>query len=186
MKLMIPDAPLSIRRLLIGGEASVQGWEVLNADPALPVDHICNANDLSQFPDGTFAEIYASHVLEHLDYMGELQNALKEWRRILISGGTLYVAVPDLDVLADLFRDKTALTEQERFIVMQMIFGGHQSKYDYHLVGLNMEFLGRFLQWAGFVDIRRVAKFGLFDDTSSMLYKGRLISLNMIARKAGA
>jgi predicted SAM-dependent methyltransferase len=171
------------RRLHIGGEAKSEGWEVLNANPAPHVDHVCNANDLSQFADGTFTEIYASHVVEHLDYSGELQATLKEWNRVLVPGGKVSISVPDLDVLAKLMLDKEGLTAEERYTVMRMIFGGHVDKYDYHVVGLNEEFLTGFLELAGYVKMRRVREFGLFNDTSSMAFKGVHISLNMIAEK---
>jgi len=46
----------------------VDDWEILNANPAPNVDHVCNANDLSQFSDDVFHEIYASHIVEHLDW----------------------------------------------------------------------------------------------------------------------
>ena len=98
-------------------------------------------------------------------------------------GGTLYVSVPDLDVLARLFVDRARLSFQDRFMVMRMIFGGHTDKYDYHLVGLNEEFLTDVLRAAGFVGSRKVADFGLFRDTSSMAFKGVAISLNMICSK---
>ena len=67
---------------------------------------------------------------------------------------------------------------------MRMIFGGHIDKYDYHLVGLNEEFLRSYLHSAGFVGIRRVSGFGLFNDTSSMTLKAIPISLNMVAMKS--
>jgi hypothetical protein len=69
-------------------------------------------------------------------------------------------------------------------MVMRMIFGGHIDRYDYHLVGLNQEFLTGYLNAAGFIGIRRIADFGLFDDTSSMEFKGIPISLNIMATKA--
>ena len=68
---------------------------------------------------------------------------------------------------------------------MRMIFGGHIDKYDYHLVGLNEEFLGHFLRLAGFPHVDRVARFGMFNDTSDMQLRGVPISLNVIATKAG-
>ena len=171
------------RRLHIGGKANVPGWEILDAIPAPYVEHVCNANDLSQFADGTFTEIYASHVVEHLDYNGELQRTLKEWNRTLIPGGRLLVSVPDLDVLAKMILDKEKLDEGEPFLVMRMVFGGHVDKHDYHVVGLNAEFLIKFLQDAGYVNIRKVTAFGLFNDTSSMIFKGVPISLNAVAEK---
>lgn len=174
------------RKLHIGGKVKADGWEVLNAVPGPFVDHVCNANDLSRFSDGTFAEIYASHIVEHLDYKNELLDTLKEWNRILVPGGRIYISVPDLDVLAELILDKKSLDTRDRFFIMRMIFGGHMDEYDYHLVGLNEEFLTIFLNDSGYVNIRRVKEFGLFEDTSSMEIKGTLISLNLIAEKPGA
>jgi predicted SAM-dependent methyltransferase len=171
------------RRLHVGGTAKCEGWEVLNANPAPYVDHVCNANDLSRFENDTFAQLYASHVVEHLDYKDELLATLVEWNRVLVPGGTLLVSVPDLDTLASLLLQKDRLSVDERFFVMRMIFGGHVDKHDYHAVGLNQDFLASFLGSAGYVNIRRVQNFGLFVDTSSMVFKGVAISLNMIAEK---
>jgi predicted SAM-dependent methyltransferase len=148
--------------------------------PAPNVDHVSNAGCLQGFADHTFSQIYASHVLEHFDYTGELLAALKEWKRVLMPGGTLYVSVPDLDVLAGLFLDRDRLSFQERFLVMRMIFGGHIDKYDYHLVGLNEEFLTDVLRAAGFTEMQKVASFGLFDDTSSQTLNGVPISVNIV------
>ena len=172
------------RKLHIGGKTRTEGWEVLDANPAPHVDHVCNAVDLSQFADNTFAQIYASHVVEHLDYIGELQDTLKEWNRVLTPGGIIFISVPDLEILAALILDKPRLTIGERFFVMRMIFGGHVDKYDYHVTGLTEEFLTDILQICGYVSIRKVQEFGLFNDSSSMLYKGVPISLNMIAEKS--
>jgi predicted SAM-dependent methyltransferase len=66
---------------------------------------------------------------------------------------------------------------------MRMIFGGHVDKYDYHVIGLNEDFLAAFLRESGFVNIRKVPELCLFHDTSAMLFKGVAISLNMIAEK---
>jgi hypothetical protein len=66
---------------------------------------------------------------------------------------------------------------------MRMIFGGHTDKYDYHVVGLNQNFLKSFLANAGFTNIQKVHQFSFFSDTSSQLFKGVPISLNMIAEK---
>jgi predicted SAM-dependent methyltransferase len=173
------------RKLHIGGQVRAAGWEVLNANPGAIVDHIANANDLSFFPDNTFERIYASHVVEHFDYKDELSAALTEWHRVLLPAGILYVSVPDLDTLARLFIDRQSLSREDRYLVMRMIFGGHIDKYDYHLVGLNEEFLGYFLRLAGFPHVDRVERFGMFNDTSDIQVRGVPISLNVIATKAG-
>ena len=172
------------RKLHIGGKVRADGWEVLDALPGPHVDHVCNARDLSRFEDGAFQALYASHVVEHFDYKDELQAALTEWARVLKPGGKLYVSVPDLDVLAGLLLDKERLGVEDRFMVMRMIFGGHMDEYDYHVAGLNEEFLTVFLRTAGFVNITRVEDFGLFQDTSCMRFKGTPISLNLTALRA--
>src|SRR5271156_6793088 len=163
------------RKLHIGGQVKAAGWEVLDANPGPIVDHVANARDLSFFPDQTFERIYASHVVEHFDYNGELLATLTEWHRVLVPAGILYVSVPDLDILARLFLDRQSLSFEDRFLVMRMIFGGHIDKYDYHLVGLNEEFLASYMHAAGFTNMRRVADFGLFRDTSCMEMKGTRI-----------
>jgi len=171
------------RKLHIGGQVRVAGWEVLNALPGPHVDHLGNARDLSAFADNTFSEIYASHVVEHLDYKDELVATLKEWHRVVVPGGRVLISVPDMDVLAQLFLLKDQLDIPARFHVMRMMFGGHTDRYDYHVVGLNEDFLTEFLELAGFDNIRRVEKFGLFDDTSGLDFGGVPISLNVIADK---
>jgi predicted SAM-dependent methyltransferase len=172
------------RKLHIGGQVRTPGWEVLDANPGPCVDHIGNASDLHDFEDNSFVQIYASHVVEHFDYQNQLIETLKEWCRVLAPAGTLCVSVPDLDTLARLFLDRSLLSVQDRFLVMRMIFGGHIDKYDYHLVGLNEEFLTSYLQAGGFTGIRRVPSFGLFQDTSCLELKNIPISLNIIAMKA--
>ncbi|MFO1190006.1 MAG: SEC-C metal-binding domain-containing protein [Alphaproteobacteria bacterium] len=179
------DKDKAPRRLHIGGTIRVAGWEVFNALAGDHVDHVGNANDLSRFADNTFADVYASHVLEHFDYRDELLRTLLEWRRVLIAGGRLHISVPDLEILSRLLVDK-ALTGQERFHVMRMIFGGHVDRYDYHQVGLTEEFLTDFLRAADFGAIRRVPELGFFNDTSRIVFRGTLISLNMIAEKPAA
>lgn len=171
------------RRLHIGGKSAHPDWEIINAVAGPNVDHLGNAGDLSRFDDGTFFELYASHVLEHFDYAKELGEALKEWHRVLRPGGRLYISVPDLDILARLFLEKDRLDFSQRILVMRMMFGGQVDEYDYHKVGLNFEILGHFLHQAGYIGIRRVEEFGIFDDTSSYRPFGELISLNVYADK---
>jgi predicted SAM-dependent methyltransferase len=171
------------RKLIIGGTQKAPGWEVLNIIPGPHVDHVCNAINLSQFPDNTFSALYASHVLEHFDFQKELLPVLKEWHRVLNPGGSIYISVPDLEVLAQLFLLKDQLTIQERLFVMAMIFGAHVNDYDFHFTGFDQDFLVGFMHEAGFINMRRVNSFGFFHDTSVMLFKGVPISLNMVAEK---
>jgi len=93
------------RKLHIGGQVRTPGWEVLDVNPGPCVDHVCNASDLRAFANESVEQIYASHVLEHFDYRDQLVPTLKEWHRVLVPGGCLFVSVPDLDILARLVTD---------------------------------------------------------------------------------
>jgi hypothetical protein len=76
--------PLNVpRRLHIGGQVRMRGWEVLDANPGPCVDHVANASNLRGFEDNSFEQIYASHVVEHFDYRDQLVETLKEWCRVL-------------------------------------------------------------------------------------------------------
>lgn len=170
------------RRLHIGGTKRMRGWEIFNIAPGEGVDHVGNAKDLSRFPDRTFSELYASHVLEHFSYRNELGIVLSEWHRVLKDGGRVRISVPDLEVLSAMFLDRE-LSSDERYFVMRMIFGGQVNPYDVHHTGFSRAFLVHWLRKAGFADIRRVKRFGLFVDNSSKVRNGKPISLNLIAVK---
>ncbi len=171
------------RRLHIGGKQVKPGWEILNIMPGPHVDHVADANDLSIFEDETFDEIYASHILEHLDHNGEIIETLKEWNRVLKTEGRLYVSVPDFDVLAGMFLDKESYTEEERYKIMRMIFGGHVNEYDYHKIGFDLDIMAGYLTCAGFTKLQRVERFGIFNDASDIRIHDRLISLSVIVFK---
>ena len=170
------------RKLHIGGKVRMPGWEVINANPGPVVDHVGNAVDLSRFEDGTFSALYASHVLEHYDYACSLKPALAEWKRVLQPGGMIYISVPDMDILCKLFLSKS-LTANDRFMVMRMMFGGHIDSYDYHYTGLNEEFMHFYFNQTGFENAQRVTGFGIFNDTSNLVFSGTPISLNMTAQR---
>jgi predicted SAM-dependent methyltransferase len=169
-------------KLHIGGQEKREGWAILDALPGPDVDYVGNCNDLSFLDDNSCSEVYASHVLEHLGYNGELQNTLKGIHRVLKPGGRLRASVPDLDVLCRIFVHPS-LDEAGRFHIMRMMFGGRTTEFDVHYAGLNFEILGRFLHEAGFRDIRRLAAFGLFEDASIIKFGDTPISLNIVARK---
>jgi FkbM family methyltransferase len=170
------------KRLHIGGRLRKEGWTNLNALPGDAVDVLGDVRDLSGFQDGEFDMVYASHVMEHLSYMDVLSNVLSEIARITKPGGRFFVSVPDLKTLVGLFSYAEA-TDDDRFRIMRMMYGGQIDAYDFHFVGLWDSYLGTLLGRAGFRDVYRVENFGLFDDTSSLSYREVPISLNMVAVK---
>lgn len=169
-------------RLHIGGDTPKPGWKIFNIQPGEHVDFVGNCIDLSQFQSGTVEAIYASHVLEHLGYLEELPQAIKEFRRVLRNDRRLRISVPDLEALCRLFLDPR-LDMAMRFHVMRIMFGGQSDPHDFHKVGLTEEFLTDYLTVAGFRNIERVAGFDLFDDTSSLSLGGVPVSVNLQAVK---
>lgn len=180
MKSVLKDA--SGRRLHIGGTKRLSGWEVFNIVPGGHVDHVGDAKDLTIFGDNSFAEIYASHILEHFGYVTHLNPLLKEWCRVLLPGGRLRISVPDLEVLSEILLDKS-IGFKERFMAMRMMFGGQSNQFDFHHVGFTFEILSLYLTSNGFHKIRQVQSFGVFTDNSDKILAGRRISLNVEAYK---
>ena len=168
-------------KLHIGGKDKKEGWKILNIQKNDNVDFIGSISDLSQFEDESVEEIYASHVVEHIDQKN-IKNTLKGIHKVLKKGGKFYISVPDMDILCRIFIEKTA-PPKVKFHVMRMIFGGQIDEFDYHYFGWNYQFLNSFLVEAGFEKNERVKTFDIFDDTSSYAPYGPLISLNVIAYK---
>jgi predicted SAM-dependent methyltransferase len=169
-------------RLHIGGTEPKVGWKILNIQPGAHVDFVGSCVSLAQFAEGSVAQIYASHVYEHLSHRDELPSALKEAHRVLMLGGLLQISVPDLAAITTMMLEPKR-TVQEQYTLMRHIFGGQADDHDFHKVGLTGPMLRAFLHMAGFEDVERVAPFGLFNDWSGVQRFGRLISLNMQARK---
>ena len=69
-------------KINIGGESKKEGWKILNVQKKPDVDFIGNINNLDQFENECCEEIYASHVIEHIDQKTVL-NTLKGINRIL-------------------------------------------------------------------------------------------------------
>ena len=67
-------------------------------------DHLDHTSitDLSQFSDNSIDLIYASHVIEYFDQK-EVIPLLKEWYRVLKKGAILRLAVPNFEIIAELF-----------------------------------------------------------------------------------
>ena len=168
-------------KINIGGETKKEGWINYNVQKKPNVDIVGNINDLSQFKNESIEEIYASHIIEHVDQKS-IKNTFKDIFRILKKEGKFYVSVPDMDVLCHFFVSPLA-NKKIKFHTMRMIFGGQVDNFDYHYFGWNYEFMNDYLLEAGFFEIRKVDSFGLFEDTSDYKPYGFPISLNVVAIK---
>jgi len=169
-------------KLHIGGKEIKEGWSILNIQKNDGVDFIGDISDLSQFEDNSIDEIYASHVVEHINQKN-IKKTLSGIHRVLTTNGKFYISVPDMDVLCRIFISKEAPTKV-KFHVMRMMFGGQIDEFDFHYFGWNLQFLKDYLSSAGFKKIEKVKFFSIFNDTSNYApYNEVPISLNIIAYK---
>ena len=168
-------------KLHIGGKQIKDNWKILNIQKNEGVDFVGSITDLSQFDNDSIEEIYASHVVEHVDQKN-IKKTLEGIYRVLKNDGKFYISVPDLDVLCRIFIDSKA-PPKVKFHVMRMMFGGQSDEFDYHYFGWNYQFLNSYLIEAGFQKNERVKSFNLFNDTSDYAPYGSPISLNVIAYK---
>lgn len=172
-------------KLHIGGKERNADWKILDIEDRPEVDFLGDASNLSQFAEGSVEAIYASHVLEHFYYglNSELLNVLKEWKRVLKTGGQLLISVPDMQKLCWLYLNPSC-TPADRYQLMRIMFGGQTNQYDVHKVGFDIDILAMYLIEAGFEDINTTSEFGIFQkDCSSLRIMNTLISLNVVAKK---
>ncbi len=89
-------APL---RLNVGsGRVRFPGW--VNIDLALGADLLLDVTKGLPFDENSVDLIYNEHFLEHLT-IEDAERVLKDCRRCLKKGGTLRIAMPDLDALVE-------------------------------------------------------------------------------------
>ena len=187
----IPEAILSRDPLLIniGALRRTADWVSVNSQMSSQfglsdqIDVVRRMHNLYGFPNESVSVIYSSHTLEHGSFGdGELEDTLKEWRRVLNPAGLLLLSVPDLPTLSQMYLDPT-LSFSQHWMITKMMYGAQMDAADYHKIGFDLDTLTYFLSQAGFCQVERVKSFNLpFQDTSDMVYAGYFISLNVAAR----
>ena len=166
-------------KLLLGGrDHRIEGFTNIDVHNGALVDIQSDISDLSQFKDGSVDEIYASHCLEHFSHVRTVE-VLKEWNRVLCSGGLIYISVPDIDVVFNQFK-RDGLSDWVRNI----LWGDQEYKEAFHYTGFNFPTLADKLFQAGFSDVKRITKmpYGL-RDCSTLVIGNNHISVNVIGVK---
>jgi ubiquinone/menaquinone biosynthesis C-methylase UbiE len=140
--------------------------------------------------DNTVSLIYASHVLEHFGRYA-YKDVLKEWFRVLQSGGILRLSVPDFAVCAAIYYEKGL--EDGLSGLVGLIIGGQRNEHDFHKMIFDEEYLSSDLLAIGFSEVRRwdwrsTEHTGVDDYSQAYLphlhkENGRLMSLNIEAVK---
>jgi len=149
-------------RLHLGsGDRLKSGWVNVDIHPA--ADLRLDVRRPWPFADGSADEVYAEHLFEHLAAPGEVSHFLGEARRVLRSGGTLRLSVPDLarHVRAyaehdEVFRRSFAPFLPEETVTWGDALNHHFRQQGEHLYSYDAETLGERLRAAGFEQARAV------------------------------
>ncbi len=136
--------------------------------------------------------IYNSHVFEHI-VKHKAASTLKEWHRVLKKNGNLYICVPDVEKLMEIYLANMPnyRTEEGKIstdMACGVLYGGQINKYDFHYNGYSFTTLKYMLEEAGF---KNICKFkhsdtifrDLSDAGSTAKISGQEISLNVVASK---
>jgi len=139
------------------------GW--LNVDLFGVADINLDLREPLPFPDARFALVYTEHFLEHVDYPQATLRFLGECFRVLRSGGTIRIGVPDTEwplfeytnlrnedyflTAKKEWHPAWCITEMEHINYHFRQDGEHRFAYDYLT-------LQQVLRASGFIDINRV------------------------------
>lgn len=135
-------------RLHLGaGPVNLSGWVNIDAREAPHIHLIANNFDLVEFSDGSLAEIYLCHVLEHFSFEESVQ-LLNNFRKKLKPGGTLRISVPHFDHLITIYHANGNNLE----IVKRALMGGQDYEYNFHKSIYNEALLSGLLVSCGYSD----------------------------------
>lgn len=155
------------------------------------IDYCHRVDQLPMFADGAAELVYASHVFEYFDRI-EARSVLAEWRRVLKTGGTLRVAVPDFPALIEVYRRSGSLDR-----ILGPLYGRMQVEGTdtviYHRTVYDFASMKALLEQCGFENVHvydwRDTIHRDIDDHSQAYYphmdkeRGLLVSLNVEATR---
>jgi predicted SAM-dependent methyltransferase len=137
------------------------GYKNVDIRPMPHVDYVCDISKRLPFQDDWADEIFAESVLEHIphgfwnspaSYSRAHLNTiavLKEWCRVLKSGGKCIVKVPNVRGLVSQYMRNNILPRD----FWMYIYGGQEYKENTHLSGFDPATLTEVMLLAGFKDV---------------------------------
>jgi predicted SAM-dependent methyltransferase len=156
------NAQGGLRLHLGSGDMLKAGWVNVDIHPA--ADLRLDVRRAWPFADGSAGEVYAEHLFEHLAAPAEVAHFLAEAHRVLRSGGSLRLSVPDLarHVRAYVEHDEAFRRAFAPFLPPDTVtwadaLNHHFRQQGEHLYSYDAETLGERLRAAGFADPRVVA-----------------------------
>lgn len=141
------------------------GWDqqLLDIDPAVKPDIVCDARKMSALPAAKYDAIFCSHTLEHF-HKHEVPEVLRGFLHVLKADGFAQIAVPDMAELFELVRtrdidDVWYVSPGGPITFHDVIYGwGRQVErgnlFYCHKTGFTERSLSQALSRSGFKDIR--------------------------------
>lgn len=105
-------------------------------------DVVCDVRKLP-VPDETFDIVFSSHVLEHFAW-GKVQTILKEWSRVLKTGGELRLVLPNLRHVAQRLLDDNIIPTD-----LWVIYGEQDYPKNFHAAGFTPNILKTLVESLG-------------------------------------
>jgi hypothetical protein len=164
---------MTVRRKLlnVGGNSKkiglskvYDGWEqvLLDIDPSVRPDIVCDARDLFSLQPGFYDVIYCSHNLEHY-YPHEIPKVLQGFKHLINSCGAVDIHVPDIGELMKIvvqnnmdINDFLYESNTGPITVHDVLFGYHveleKTGNDFfaHKTGFSMQGIEKVLHMNGF------------------------------------
>jgi len=141
-----------MKKLEIGsGNKPMEGYLHFDIRDDVNADVVGDATALP-FKEGEFGEVFSRFFLEHLP-RAQARVALSEMYRVLAKGGRLEIIVPNISYFFKLFLNETG---QKKEWALNKIYGFENYEKDHHFFGYDEENLAKFLEDAGFSNIKKI------------------------------
>lgn len=140
--------PAGDLRLHLGcGAIDYPGFVNIDGIDYRHVHYVQSLKRLSRFRDASVSFIYSSHTLEHFP-RSQTASILREWSRVLVSGGKLCVSVPDFDCILEIYHQHGDVNA-----ILPPLFGGQDYPFNFHHTTFNKASLTLALKIAGFSQV---------------------------------
>ncbi len=133
---------LGCGHIALDGYINVDMRELPGVDVVAPVDRL-------PFQEGSLAELFSAHMLEHFPLEEMRRKLLPYWVRLLRPGGTFRAVVPDAEAMIRHYESGGMPYEQFR----EVFFGGQEYEGDFHFNMFTVESLSELLRDTGLVDV---------------------------------
>lgn len=133
------------------GSVRKEGYINIEAKRTSASDMVGNALQLDQkFRPNSIDEIYSSHMFEHLDKK-DASEFLDICHKLLKKQATLFLAIPCLDYVVDLWMQKK-MTDEE---FINSLHGIQRDPYDHHRMSYTIATFTKLVESKGFKKIKQ-------------------------------